>query len=76
MSVDGITHSTIFRQDIINLPSDVHDDTAAGEVESAHSVSKCRKEEEEKKPNILLLAGAETLVGEIQLEAKTGRQYL
>lgn len=48
MSADDITHSTIFRQDIINMQSDVHDDTAAGEVENVHSVSKCRREEEEK----------------------------
>lgn len=48
MSVDDITHSTIARQDVINIRSDLYDDIAASEMENARSVSKCRREEREK----------------------------
>lgn len=48
MSDDDITHSTIIRQGIINIRSDVHDDTSTSEMENVQSVSKHRREEEEK----------------------------
>lgn len=44
MSVDDITLSTTVRQDVINIRSDVHDDTAVSEMENIQSVSKCKRE--------------------------------
>lgn len=73
-SVDDITHSTIVREDIINIRSDVHDDTAGSEMENAQSVSKCRRQR--KKKTTPLPAGLQRCGGEMQLEAKTERQSI